>query len=151
MLNSRIKTIRKTLEWVISDDNKCVSDFDGKSEEITWYEIDKDEAKKNVLRTHTTVLSAQTLKRLKKDEWPAKYFAVGKCFRNETVDWSHLFEFNQTEGIVVDPDANFKHLIGYLKRFFAKLGYPQARFRPAYFPYTEPSIEIDVFHPMHKK
>jgi phenylalanyl-tRNA synthetase alpha chain len=67
------------------------------------------------------------------------------------LDWCHLFEFNQTEGIVIDENANFKHLLGYLKRFFAKLGFPQARFRPAYFPYTEPSIEIDVFHPVHKE
>ena len=102
------------------------------------------------MRTHTTVLSAKTLSRLKKEDWPAKFFAVGKCFRNETLDWSHLFEFNQTEGIVVDPDANFTHLLGYLKNFFIKLGFPMARFRPAYFPYTEPSIEIDVFHPVHK-
>jgi phenylalanyl-tRNA synthetase alpha chain len=115
------------------------------------YSWNIEEAKRNVLRTHTTVLSAKTLATLKKADWPAKFFAVGKCFRNETLDWSHLFEFNQTEGIVVDPDANFRHLLGYLKRFFSKLGFPQARFRPAYFPYTEPSIEIDVFHPVHQK
>jgi phenylalanyl-tRNA synthetase alpha chain len=115
------------------------------------YSWNIEEAKRNVLRTHTTVLSAKTLAALKKSDWPAKFFAVGKCFRNETLDWSHLFEFNQTEGIVVDPDANFRHLLGYLKRFFSKLGFPQARFRPAYFPYTEPSIEIDVFHPVHQK
>ncbi|MBD3319074.1 phenylalanine--tRNA ligase subunit alpha [Candidatus Woesearchaeota archaeon] len=113
------------------------------------YQWDKNEAIKNVLRTHTTVLSAQTLARLKQTDLPAKFFAVGKCFRNEAVDWSHLFEFNQTEGIVVDPNANFRHLLGYLKLFFKKMGFERARFRPAYFPYTEPSVEIDVFHPVH--
>ncbi len=82
---------------------------------------------------------------------PKKFFAVGRNFRNETLDWSHLFEFNQFEGIVVDKNANFRHLLGYLKEFFKKIGYPQARFRPAHFPYTEPSVEIDVFHPVHKK
>ncbi len=115
------------------------------------YKWNEEEAKKNVLRTHTTCLSAHTLANLKKEDLPAKFFAVGRCFRNETIDWAHLFEFNQTEGIVVDKDANFRHLLGYLKQFFKKMGYEKARFRPAYFPYTEFSIEIDIFHPVHKK
>jgi phenylalanyl-tRNA synthetase alpha chain len=80
-----------------------------------------------------------------------KYFALGKCFRNETVDWSHGFEFNQTEGIVVDENANFRQLLGYLKQFFSKMGYDKIRIRPAYFAYTEPSLEIDAWHPVHKK
>ncbi|KYK24586.1 hypothetical protein AYK26_03350 [Euryarchaeota archaeon SM23-78] len=115
------------------------------------YKWDEEEAKKNVLRTHTTCLSAQTLTKLKKEELPAKFFALGRCFRNETIDWSHLAEFNQTEGIVVDKNANFRHLLGYLKQFFKKMGYEKARFRPGYFPYTEFSIEIDIFHPVKKE
>lgn len=110
------------------------------------YNWEEKQAKKLVLRTHTTCLSAQTLAKLKKEDLPAKFFALGKCFRNETVDWSHGFEFNQTEGIVVDKDANFKHLLGYLKQFFNKMGFEKIRMRPAYFPYTEPSVEIDVWH-----
>ena len=113
------------------------------------YAWDREEARRNVLRTHTTVLSARTLASLK--ELPAKYFALGVNFRNEAIDWSHNVEFNQTEGIVVDEDANFRHLLGYLRTFFRKMGYPEARFRPAYFPYTEMSVEIDVYHPVHKK
>jgi len=113
------------------------------------YNWNEEESKKIVLRTHTTCLSAQTLFNLKKEDVPGKFFALGKCFRNETLDWSHLFEFNQTEGIVVDENANFRHLLGYLKAFFKKMGYEKARFRPAYFPYTEFSIEIDVLHPVH--
>ena len=115
------------------------------------YAWSEEQAKKMVLRTHTTVLSAQTLSQLKKSEWPKKFFALGRVYRNETLDWKHLFEFNQTEGIVVDPNANFRDLIGYLKEFFGKMGFEKARFRPSFFPYTEPSIEIDVFHPVHKK
>ncbi|MBU1199038.1 MAG: phenylalanine--tRNA ligase subunit alpha [Nanoarchaeota archaeon] len=115
------------------------------------YKWNEENAKENVLRTHTTCLSAQTLANLKKEDLPAKFFALGRCFRNETLDWSHLFEFNQTEGIVVDENANFRHLLGYLKQFFKKMGYEQARFRPAYFPYTEFSVEIDVFHPVRKE
>jgi phenylalanyl-tRNA synthetase alpha subunit len=115
------------------------------------YRWDAEEAKRNVLRTHTTCLSARYISNLKKSDLPAKFFAVGKNFRNETLDWSHLFELIQVEGIVVDPDANLRNLVGYLKEFFLKMGYPKVRVRPGYFPYTEPSAEVDVFHPVHKK
>jgi len=110
------------------------------------YQWDEEEAKKMVLRTHTTSISSQTLSRLDKNKLPQKFFALGKCFRNETVDWSHGFEFNQTEGIVVDRNANFRHLLGYLKQFFKKMGFENIRFRPGYFPYTEPSVEIDAWN-----
>lgn len=115
------------------------------------YSWNEEEAKRNVLRTHTTILSAQTLSKLKNKDLPAKFFALGKCFRNEALDWKHAFEFNQTEGIVIDENANFRNLLGYLKEFFRRMGFPEARFRPAYFPYTEPSVEIDVFHPIKKE
>jgi len=108
-------------------------------------------AKENLLRTHTTVLSAQTIAKLKKEDLSAKFFSVGKVFRNETLSWKSLFEFIQVDGIVVDPDANFKHLKGYLKEFFAKMGFPDVRIRPAHFPYTEPSAEVDVWHPGKKQ
>jgi phenylalanyl-tRNA synthetase alpha chain len=116
------------------------------------YDWKEEDAKEVVMRTHTTCLSVQTLKEIAKNkEFPAKYFALGKCFRNETVDWSHGFEFNQTEGIVVDENATFSQLLGYLKLFFSKMGYEKIRIRPGYFPYTEPSLEIDIFHPEKKK
>ena len=110
------------------------------------YEWNEDESKKLVLRTHTTCVSSKTLSKLKTENIPAKFFAVGKVFRNETIDWKHNIEFNQTEGIVVDKNANFRHLLGYLKMFFKKMGFEEIRFRPSYFPYTEPSVEIDVFN-----
>ena len=121
---------------------------DGVDGSAGWrYVWDEEEAKRLVLRTHTTCLSAQTLAKLKKDSLPAKFFAIGKCFRNETLDWSHGFEFNQTEGIVIDKNANFSHLLGYLQEFFKKMGFEKVRFRPSYFPYTEPSVEIDAWNP----
>jgi phenylalanyl-tRNA synthetase alpha chain len=111
------------------------------------YKWNDKEAEKVILRTHTTCLSAQTLASLRnlKDK-KGKFFSVGKCFRNETVDWSHGFEFNQTEGIVIDKNANFRHLFGYLKEFFTKMGFSDVKFVPSYFPYTEPSVEIYGFH-----
>ncbi len=113
----------------------------------------EEDPKKVLLRTHTTCLSARTLKKIAEDvknNIPSKYFALGKVFRNETVDWSHGFEFLQTEGIVIDENATFRQLLGYLVEFYKKMGYEKIRIRPGYFPYTEPSLEIDVFHPERK-
>jgi len=115
------------------------------------YHFSKEEAEKLLLRTHTTVLSAQTIANLKKEDLPAKFFAVGKVFRNEALDWKHLFEFYQVDGIVIDPNANLKHLKGYLTQFYKKMGYSKVRMRPAHFPYTEPSLEVDVWHPVKKE
>ncbi len=114
------------------------------------YSWQEDEAKKVVLRTHTTCLSAQKLSELKPSDLPAKFFAIGKVFRNETIDWKHGFEFYQTEGIVIDKNLNLRHLLGYLKEFYKKMGFNKIRFAPSYFPYTEPSVEISVFHPERK-
>jgi len=114
------------------------------------YSWNEDISKQLVLRTHTTAVSSQTLYNLDEKDLPMKLFAVGKCFRNETVDWCHGFEFYQTEGVVIDPNANFRHLLGYLKQFYKKMGYDKIRFRPAYFPYTEPSVEVDVWHEERK-
>jgi len=110
------------------------------------YKWSEKESKRIVLRTHTTCISAQTLAKLKKEELPAKFFAIGRNFRNETVDWSHGFEFNQAEGIVIDPNANLRNLIGYLKEFAKKMGFEKIRIQPAYFPYTEPSLEGAVWN-----
>ena len=115
------------------------------------YKFSKEEAEQVLLRTHTTVLSAQTIAKLKKEDLPAKFFAIGKVFRNEALDWKHLFEFYQVEGIVIDPNANLKHLKGYLTQFYKKMGFDKVRMRPAHFPYTEPSLEVDVFHPVKKQ
>jgi phenylalanyl-tRNA synthetase alpha chain len=114
------------------------------------YDWNEEDAKKVVLRTHTTCLSAHALAELDKKNIPSKFFVIGKCFRNETVDWSHGFEFNQSEGIVVGENLNFRNLLGYLQEFFKKMGFEKIRFRPSYFPYTEPSVEIDVWHPEKK-
>jgi phenylalanyl-tRNA synthetase alpha chain len=140
---------KELVKAVKESHEKGVETSGGKS--TGWgYEWDPEESKTLVLRTHTTCLSAKTLSSLKLEDLPQKFFALGKCFRNETVDWSHGFEFNQTEGIVVDKNANFRHLLGYLKEFFKKMGFEKIRFRPGYFPYTEPSVEIDVWHPEKK-
>lgn len=118
------------------------------------YKWDEGEPKRVLLRTHTTCLSAHTLARLAelkgKENLHEKFFSIGKCFRNETIDWSHSLEFNQTEGIVIDKNANFRNLLGYLKEFFRRMGFESIKFVPSYFPYTEPSVEIRAYHPERK-
>jgi phenylalanyl-tRNA synthetase alpha chain len=111
----------------------------------------EEEAEKLVLRTHTTICSALALSKLKKEDLPKKFFTIGKCFRNETLDINHLFELTQTEGIVIDKNANIRHLIGYLTEFYKKMGYEKIRVRPSYFPYTEPSLEIEVYDKKQEK
>lgn len=115
------------------------------------YSWNPEKAKQLVLRTHTTALSARTLAKLKMTDLPAKFFTVGKCFRNEAVDWKHSFEFDQTEGIVIDSNVHFRHLLGYLRQFFSKMGFKDIRFRPGYFPYVEPGLECEVYHPVRKE
>ena len=115
------------------------------------YEWSEKEAKRLMMITHDTFLSAKTLASTKKEDLPIKTFQIMRVFRNESLSWKSLFEFHQVGGIVVDPNANFKHLKGYLKQFFAKMGFPDVRIRPAHFPYTEPSAEIDVWHPAKKQ
>jgi phenylalanyl-tRNA synthetase alpha subunit len=116
-----------------------VKDIHEKYWKNEWKE---DEARKLVLRTHTTVLSAKYLSKYKR----GKFFAIGKVFRNEAIDYKHLAEFHQIEGIVADKNLNFKHLLGVLKRFYSYLDL-SIRFRPSYFPYTEPSVEIEAYFP----
>jgi len=99
-------------------------------------------SKQPILRTHCTSVSARWLA---KREPPAKIFSIGRVFRNETLDYKHLPEFTQIDGIVVDESVTFKDLLGYLKEFFYRLGFEKIRFRPAYFPYTEMSTEIEVW------
>lgn len=101
-------------------------------------------AEQNLLRTHTTVDTIQYL--ALHPQPPVKVFSVDRVFRNEALDATHLPEFHQVEGIVMEEGANLRQLIGLLREFYAKMGFDELRVRPAYFPYTEPSLEIEVFY-----
>jgi phenylalanyl-tRNA synthetase alpha chain len=109
------------------------------------YKWDPETAARNCLRTHTTSLSVLQIAKLKPEDLPAKFFSVGRVFRNETIDWNHLAEFYQTDGIVVGEGVTFANLQGYLKAYLEGLGLKRFRFRPAYFPYTEMSMEAEVW------
>jgi len=122
---------------------KAMHEEGGDIESRGWqYEWDLAKAKKCVLRTHTTAVSARSLTKI---EVPAKLFSIGRVFRNEAIDYKHLAEFYQVEGIVVGEEVNFTNLLWYLKEFYNKLGFEKVRFRPAYFPYTEMSCEPEVY------
>ncbi len=111
------------------------------------YKWSEEEAKRLLMITHDTYLSAKTLASIKKEDLPIKTFQIMKVFRNESLAWKSLFEFYQIGGIVVDYNASFANLKGYLREFFAKMGFPDVRIRPGHFPYTEPSCECDVWYP----
>ena len=108
---------------------------------------------KNILRTHTTAISSQMLynQAQEKEFRPMKYFSIDRVFRNETLDATHLAEFHQVEGVVVDKGIGLSHLLGIMNTFFAKIGITNLKYKPAYNPYTEPSLEIFGFHPQLKK
>lgn len=112
------------------------------------YNWKTEEAAKNLLRTHTTAVSARMLYQLanQKEFTPQKYFSIDRVFRNETLDATHLAEFHQIEGVIVDYGLTLGDLIGVLYQFFKKLGIEKLRFKPAYNPYTEPSMEIFSYH-----
>lgn len=105
--------------------------------------FDTSEAGRALLRTHTTVGTIRHL--AKNPDGPLRVFSIGRVFRKETMDATHLPEFHQIEGIATEPGADFRMLLGILKEFYKRLGFPELRWRPAYFPYTEPSMEVEVW------
>ncbi|KAI9673611.1 MAG: Phenylalanyl-tRNA synthetase, beta subunit, cytoplasmic [Caeruleum heppii] len=110
------------------------------------YPWKEDEALRLVLRTHTTAISAYMLHKLAANPRPARYFSIDRVFRNESVDATHLAEFHQVEGVIADFDLTLGGLIGFMETFFGKMGVRNLRFKPAYNPYTEPSMEIFGYH-----
>jgi phenylalanyl-tRNA synthetase alpha chain len=110
------------------------------------YKWSEDESLRLVLRTHTTAVSTWCLHRLAEDPRPARYFSIDRVFRNEAVDATHLAEFHQVEGVIADFGLTLGGLMKFLSDFFAKLGITGLRFKPAYNPYTEPSMEIFGYH-----
>jgi phenylalanyl-tRNA synthetase alpha chain len=115
----------------------------GDTKSTGWgYKFSKSETERVLLRTHTTVNTIRYLYHNPKP--PAKVFSIGRVFRKESIDVTHLPEFYQIEGIIHEENSNFRQLIGVLKEFYKRMGFEKIRFRPGYFPYTEPSMEIDV-------
>ena len=105
----------------------------------------RKKAKQLVLRGHGTCLSVRTL--INSDlEIPGRYFSIARCYRPEVLDREHLTEFNQVEGIVVDENLTLRDLLGVLQKFAVEIaGADKVKFRPDYFPFTEPSVELSAY------
>jgi phenylalanyl-tRNA synthetase alpha chain len=104
------------------------------------YSWDPEKARRLVLRTHTTAASIRAL--AANPNPPRKVFCIGKTFRREATDQTHLAEFMQIDGIIIDEQATLATLFGTLEAFYKKMGAEEVRFRPSFFPYTEPSAEV---------
>ena len=110
------------------------------------YEFDHEFTKRLIMRSQGTVLSAH---QLHKAEIPGKYFGIARCFRYDKVDATHLSDFYQTEGIIVGENANLRNLLGMLEMFAKEVaGAEEVKYVPGYFPFTEPSIEVHIKHPV---
>ncbi|MCL2804769.1 MAG: phenylalanine--tRNA ligase subunit alpha [Treponema sp.] len=110
------------------------------------YGFDRDFTKRLILRSQGTALSAKALPTAK---IPGKYFGIARCFRYDRVDATHLPDFYQTEGIVLGENVNLRTLLGMLEMFACEVaGAKEVKYVPGYFPFTEPSVEVHIKHPV---
>ncbi|MHA1712562.1 MAG: phenylalanine--tRNA ligase subunit alpha [Candidatus Ranarchaeia archaeon] len=105
-------------------------------------------ARQLVLRTHTTATTIHYLQ--ENPEPPQKAFCIDRVYRNEKIDYSHLAEFHQMEGVVMDKGVTLRDLKGILTAFYNKMGFKKIQFWPSFFPYTEPSLQSSVYVPSVK-
>jgi phenylalanyl-tRNA synthetase alpha chain len=105
--------------------------------------FDLERSRRAILRTHTTGSAFRYL--VRHPDPPAMIFAIDRVFRRESMDSTHLPQFHQCEGTIHGEDLSLADLIGVLKTVFERLGFERVRFRPGYFPFTEPSLEGDIF------
>jgi phenylalanyl-tRNA synthetase alpha chain len=113
------------------------------------YKWDPRKAAQLMPRAHDTAISPRYLSgHSGKVEVPGKYFSLVRCFRPDVIDATHGVEFNQLGGIIVAKDLSIRDLFGLLRESVEKItGLSEVRFRPDYFPFTEPSCEVSVKHP----
>jgi phenylalanyl-tRNA synthetase alpha chain len=137
--------LRETLPLPIGYEKvKAMHESGGDTSSTGWGGIWREEkAEQCVLRTHTTSVSIQHL--AKNPNPPVKAFCIGRVYRRETIDTTHLAEFEQLEGIVMDENVTFGNLLGILREFYHRMGFEGVRFKPSYYPYTEPSLDAEVY------
>ena len=124
---------------------KHVHEDGGDTGSVGWgYEWQMKRAAQPVLRTHTTAATIRALAARHKP--PVKVFCVGWVFRNETISFKHLPVFHQVDGIILDENANLASLLSTLETFYQKMGFERVKFKPAFYPYTEPSVDVVVYH-----
>ena len=141
-------------EWFCFDALNTPEDHPARDEQDTlfftpeakWNNIKQKKEEAYVLRTHTSSVQIRSLLREKP---PLRIIAPGRCFRRDTVDATHSANFHQTEGLYVDRKVTIKDLKGVLDFFLKELFGDQVetRLRPSFFPFTEPSFEVDLRAP----
>lgn len=133
------------LEDTLAEKIKEMHENGGDTRSTGWgYNWSKEEASRAVLRTHTTVATIRHLS--ENPDPPVKAFALDWNFRSEKSDATHLPQFVQIEGIVMEEGANLNMLIGLMKEFYNKMGFDDVKVRPSYFPFTEPSLEVHALY-----
>jgi phenylalanyl-tRNA synthetase alpha chain len=132
-------------EWYNFDALNVPKDHPARDMQDTFFMKDEPEM---VLRTHTSPVQVRYMEKMMKQDIlpPYRIIVPGKVFRNEATDMTHEAEFYQIEGLVVEPNANLATLKGTLTKFFSEIfeGSAEIRFRPSFFPFTEPSVEVDM-------
>ena len=109
------------------------------------YKYSLESARRLILRGHGTCLSARTLES-HDFTVPSLHFSIARVYRPEITDKTHLSEFNQVEGIIIDQNLTLKDLLGVLGKFAKEIaGADKVRFKPDYFPFTEPSVELSAY------
>ncbi len=126
-------------EWHCFDALNTPADHPARNEKDTFYLPDG-----RLLRTHTSSVQVRTMETVK--SLPVRIIAPGAAYRRDEIDATHLSVFNQLEGLYVDKNVSLADLKGTLEYFFQEMfgEKTQVRFRPHFFPFTEPSFEIDV-------
>ena len=111
-------------------------------DEVTFANVSKKTDERYLLRTHTSSVQIRTML---ETEPPVRIISPGRCFRRDTVDATHSANFHQVEGLYVDKHVTVRDLKATLDYFFEQLlgKGTKTRFRPHFFPYTEPSFEVD--------
>jgi phenylalanyl-tRNA synthetase alpha chain len=129
-------------EWYNFDVLNVPKDHPVRDMQDTFFIKDK---KGYVLRTHTTNVTARAIEQAGKEgRLPCAFISIGKVFRNETTDATHEMQFYQIDGAMVGEDISIADLKGVLTHFYKKMLGENAEieFRPSFFPFTEPSIEV---------
>jgi len=123
-----------------------------KEHEKSWHtEWNEKVALQTVLRTHTTSVTGRQIynitsilsKRKNALELPLKFFTIGRVFRNENLDYKHLADFYQTDGIIMGYNLTLSNLFDTLLKIYKTINI-DIKFKPSYFPFVEPGVEVDI-------
>jgi len=128
--------------WYCFDSLNFPKDHPARDMQDAFWVKDRDDT---VLRTHTTTVSVRELEKMAKEgKQEGAYISVGKVFRNEATDATHEMQFYQIDGCMVGENINISNLKAVLIEFYKRALGPdvEIEFRPSFFPFTEPSVEV---------